>query len=239
MVVPGSPDGGGQRQKFVVKPDLLDFLFTLALTIGLAPELLGKDGMLSRNWVLAIPPPSFVFDISVFLLGIVTLLFSWYGFNASVEDKPVLYGSVAGLLRFSIDAFLVVLYGFLLLQFDNFGVFVLTLTIIFFLYVIWDILKLLEYRRPPFNKKRLTHDDDWVRQLFGKLEEKRSASYFLVHVVLLAVYQVSNMWDFYVGLLNVMILILLYVATFRYRAEKVNWRIGGKRHVIDKITENS
>ena len=64
---PGRTSGSSNMEETYedqVKPDLLDFLFTLALTIGLAPELVRQEGgLLSRNWALRIPSLSCFMDL--------------------------------------------------------------------------------------------------------------------------------------------------------------------------------
>jgi hypothetical protein len=74
--------------------DLLDFLFTVALSVGLTPEVLqvpGRTGLLSEQWVkLRIWPSGLeVFDLTVYFLGILTLTLSWFGYHASVRTRPL------------------------------------------------------------------------------------------------------------------------------------------------------
>jgi hypothetical protein len=238
MAVPGSnAGGGGQRSPGAVKSDLLDFLFTLALAIGLAPELIGGEGVLQYNWQLAIPSPTFLFEMSVFLLGLATLLFSWYGFNSSVSKNPVLYGSIAGLFRFSLDAFLVVLYGFLLTQFRNFEVFLLTLTGIFGIYMIWDALKIIEYRRGPysqgFNGGRFSRWWHLTRHTWGR----KSMKFFLGHVFTVAVYLGGLELGANPGIVSTVVLSLLIMMSVIYRASKVKWNLSADKEKIQQFED--
>lgn len=235
-VLGSSKGGGGQRDEGAVKPDLLDFLFTLALAIGLAPEFVGGEGLLAYNWRLTIPSYSFIFDILVFGLGLATLLFSWYGFNHSVSQKPVLYGSLAGLLRFSLDAILVLLYGFLLIQYRNFGVFFATLIFIFIIYTIWDALKIIEYRL-------LTNFDgsfgslwDNKRNLINRTWERESMKYLVGHVLLFLIYVFALNLDIYVTAISTVVLFLLYILTFHYRACKMGKQLSADEEKICRYT---
>ena len=66
--------------------DLLDIVFTAVLTIGLTPEMLDRKGMLSEAWArsattgtsVAISPDECLHALT-FLVGISTLLLSWFG----------------------------------------------------------------------------------------------------------------------------------------------------------------
>ena len=57
---------GNRDYKDQVKPSLLDFLFTLALTIGIAPELVDRNGLASYDWYLAVPEIEFIVNIGGF-----------------------------------------------------------------------------------------------------------------------------------------------------------------------------
>jgi hypothetical protein len=107
-------------------------------------------GLLAEISKVGIPRGEFAFNLAVFLLGVFTLTFSWYGFNASVSKKPVLYGSIAGMGRFFLDAFLVLIYGFILVKYDNFPLVFISILLIYWLYAVWDGLRIFEYQNDPF-----------------------------------------------------------------------------------------
>jgi len=243
MSVGGNPgrsnsDNKDQQYKEQVKPDLLDFLFTLALTIGIAPELVGRNGLASYSWKIAIPELPFLVNMGGFFLGITTLLFSWYGFNASISNKPVLYGSVAGMFRFSLDALLVVLYGFMLILFNKIDILVVLLMIIFFLYTIWDLLKLIEYRKPPFNFENSDIDLNSVRPMAREIRstigERRSGVYFFfVFIVglfhLLPIFEQFGHWKDLFTIANLLII------TTIYRIDKVKCQIRGDKQKVERV----
>lgn len=242
MAVPDTPDAEPRDDPDAVKPDLLDFLFTLALTIGLAPELFGMKGLLSRTWALRALDGEFLFDILVFLLGVVTLTFSWYGFNYSVSKKPVLYGSVIGLFRFSLDAFLVLLYGFILVMFDDFEVVFTTLVFVYWLYAVWDGLKLLEYREDSLETygrglddvKNAAHD---VRDLLSEVWKEHSLKVALAFGTVWILYTVAAFLGLPGRYRNPFVLIVLAVGTLWYRIKKVShWR--GDPDVVRRISDN-
>lgn len=236
----GSTDSGRDRTD-QVKPDLLDFLFTLALTIGIAPELVGREGLISKSWTLGIPDLAFLTNLGAFLLAVSTLLFSWYGFNASINNNPVLYGSVAGMLRFFLDAFLVVLYGFLLIVYEQLEIVVALLVVIFLLYTIWDFLKLAEYRKEPFDGDENQSQNDNSLLSFGcsiicKLCERRSIIYFAfvlaVFILEVFVFDMSvflGLWE------DVIVILLLFAITIIYRIDKVEWTYLGDEEKIARI----
>src|SRR5687768_910228 len=67
--------------------DPIDFLFTIALAIGLTPELIGGDlkGILSEDWVRTATSPNSdeAARLLVFFVGLLTLTLSWFGYNRS------------------------------------------------------------------------------------------------------------------------------------------------------------
>lgn len=247
----GPSDGGTGRRNDdpkddpeAVKPDLLDFLFTLALMVGLAPELLGRGfgGILSWNWALQVPSAATAFDFSVFLLGLLTLTFSWYGFNASVHRRPVLYGSASGMARFVLDAILIVLYGFVLLTFERFGVVFFVLVVVFLLYTVWDWLKVFEYRKQPWVDPTVAPgggdvDVSRPRWYLRELRDRESLDYFFVLAVAFLLY-LGSRWLDATHLVDWAFLGVLFIATTRYRLEKMNWQLRGKRSVVERIEDN-
>lgn len=141
--------------------DLLDFLFTVALSIGLTPELLQQPhltGILSEFWVrcLFLPgasekcgelqPGVDWYNVGVVFLGIMTITLSWWGYHQSIRSKPLRPDSMFGMLRFLIDILGVILYGLTLIFYKSFEHVATFLLAIFILYFIWDALKVLEYR---------------------------------------------------------------------------------------------
>ena len=105
--------------------DFLDFVFTVAMGIGLTPEVLGEKfrGLLSESWVHGTESPSGIdlYNLGVFVLGFLTLTLSWFGYHASIRSKPLTYTTTQGMFRFIMDVALVIIYGFILLEFRNYG----------------------------------------------------------------------------------------------------------------------
>lgn len=127
--------------------DFLDFLFTVAISIGLTPEIIGQEGLLSEAWHErgAWPSGNDLFDVGVFLLGFFNLTLSWFGYHASIASKPLNYSSAYGMLRFIIDVVLVVLYGVMLIEYRRFEVVFAVLVMVHFIFVVWDGLKVREH----------------------------------------------------------------------------------------------
>lgn len=125
----------------------LDFLFTVAISAALTPEKLGVSkqltGVLAERWVQAgdTPRGGEVFDLAVFALGFLTFAFSWFGYHRSVETRPLKYDSVWSMFRFVLDILLIILYALAMVQYKNLSAVLSILTLVYFLYIVWDILK--------------------------------------------------------------------------------------------------
>jgi hypothetical protein len=84
---------------------LLDFLFTVAIGLGLTPELLSAPhlrGVLSEEWVkqgLA-PESADWFKLCTLGLGLMTTVFSWFGYHRSIGNKPLTDETLRGMTRF-------------------------------------------------------------------------------------------------------------------------------------------
>ena len=134
--------------------DFLDFLFTIAMSAGLTPELLqigGMTGLLSEDWQKSgrYPNGDEWFNIWVFGLGFLNLTLSWFGYHASIKSRPLNYYSGYGMARFILDVSLVIMYGVILLKYKSFGVVLFILMLVYVIFVIWDWLKIGEYQKPP------------------------------------------------------------------------------------------
>ncbi len=141
--------------------NLIDIVFTAMVTIGLTPEVLQVPhitGMLSEPWVMealkgkprAPAGPEFL-HLGVFLVGLLTLLLSWFGIHASLEAKPIRYNNVWGMLRFMLDVALVLLYGVILIFFRQLQTVLFLIALVYTLYVVWDLFKTFEYKDKYWN----------------------------------------------------------------------------------------
>lgn len=139
--------------------DFLDFLFTVAMSVGLTPELLqvhGISGLLSEAWQQQGRFPTFDewFGIGVFALGFLNLTLSWFGYHASIRSRPLKYHSGYGMARFIFDVSLVISYGVILIKYGSFGTVLVVLTLVYFVFVLWDLLKIGEYWKPPASEDK-------------------------------------------------------------------------------------
>lgn len=142
--------------------DFLDFLFTVAISIGLTPEILqinGVTGLLSEPWNLQGTSISSddAFNLGVFFLGLFNLTLSWFGYYASIISRPLSYTSGFGMARFVIDVFLVLMFGVMLIKHKSFDVVLVLLVAIYLSYVVWDALKIGEYWDSEFKEKKGNH----------------------------------------------------------------------------------
>lgn len=131
--------------------DFLDFLFTVAISVGLTPEVLnGATGLLSEKWQVEGRWPNGVewIQIGVFIVGFFNLTLSWFGYHASIRSRPLNYFSGYGLARFMLDVSLVIVYGIILIKYRSPNVVFFLLLLVWLIFVIWDVLKIREYWRP-------------------------------------------------------------------------------------------
>jgi hypothetical protein len=131
--------------------DFLDFLFTVAMGVGLTPEVAQQTGLLtlSSKWSsLSDPLPSQWLGIWVFGLALLNLILSWFGYHASIRFRPLNYNRGVGLVRFTIDVLLVIIYGIALVKFMSFPVVLTIFVIVYVIFFLWDILKIIEYWKP-------------------------------------------------------------------------------------------
>ena len=144
--------------------NLLDIIFTAVLTVGLTPEIIGFKGMLSEGWVMGAMAGKSVdltsqeiVHLIAFATGVSTLLLSWFGIHASLQARPIKYGSTWGMFRFILDVALIFSYGLVLLFFRQLTAVVFLLMLIYGTFVIWDIFKIAEYRDEYFDPRRIQH----------------------------------------------------------------------------------
>lgn len=124
----------------------VDFLFSVAIFIGLAPEsYIQKSGIFSEKWIVNNTNPSSleIIHLITFLVCFLTVVLSWFGYHRAVAKKPHKENAL-GMFRFIIDSTLVFIYSILLFKFSSLYVVILLLVLIFALYLIWDIILIFE-----------------------------------------------------------------------------------------------
>ena len=184
--------------------DFLDFLFTVAISVGLTPEIIGQSGLLSETWHIdgRWPNSDEWFDIGVFFLGFINLTLSWFGYHASIKSKPLNFFSAYGMARFNIDVVLVVLYGIMLIEYQRLNVVIAILIVVHVIFVIWDYLKVQEH------KKKYEGTDIWRYR-----REYVTGFAFLIVIIISGLHFIfqTNRW---------VILILAISITLFYRYNK-------------------
>lgn len=149
-----------------------------------------------------------MFHLLVFVLGILTITLSWFGYHQSIRKK-----AIEGNGRFILDVWLLILYSLLLFQYRNFGAVLFILAAIYFSFILWDILKVIE------------HLEDY--QIVGDGPLKRYArelitlQWFIVFALLSLAH---DLWG--VNGDNYYLLISAYVSTVLYRADKSRHFVG-------------
>ena len=155
-----APIGAPDNNEEISKLGFVDLLFAVAVDIGIT------HGFLKLRWVDAwsLPENGEMFKTFSLLLGFTTLVLSWIGYHKSIAQKPV-HGSG----RFIIDISLVLFYTVLLIKFDDFSAIVQLLAVIYTLYFVWDIFKVVEYSAmynvDPHRIKRYARE--WVSLLWA------------------------------------------------------------------------
>jgi hypothetical protein len=191
--------------------DFLDFLFTVAISVGLTPELIqvsGVTGLLSEAWQKEgrWPCPDELFNIGVFGLGFLNLTLSWFGYHASIRTRPLNYVRGYGMFRFLLDVLLVISYGVILIKFKSFHVVLVLLILVFFIFVVWDCLKIGEY----WDEFKLKYESDGILKGFRR-EWVSVFSFCLFAAVGIAYFLFGLKW---------VSLILAILITFFYRFNK-------------------
>jgi len=175
--------------------EFIDPLFAVAIHLGLSHGLLNEAWF--HEWRL--PTGNEWFSLASFNLGMLTLVLAWIAYHSSIRKRPVkAFG------RFSIDVTLVILYALVLVKYANLKAVLLLLALIYFLYVLWDILKSKEY------SSEYSRADPWIKRY---RREFITFGWFVVIVILWWLYSRGH-----VG--NVTALVLVYIATIAHRINK-------------------
>jgi hypothetical protein len=126
-------DSNSERSIFI---DFLDPLFAVAIGIGF------EHGLLLEEWLQKwrYPNNDERFNLFVFILGLLVITLSWFGYHKSIKKKPL-----EGRGRFIVDIVLLVLYILLLFKYKHFEAFLFFLTLIYLFFFFWDLLKIKEH----------------------------------------------------------------------------------------------
>ena len=119
-----------------IRSDLIKRLFAVAISVGFATALARLDWVKNGTW----PSQQDYEQLSILLVGLVATVLSWDGYLASIAVK-----SLEKFWRFGIDIVLVFVYMLLLITSPHPYLWLPILVIIFVLYVVWDMLSILEY----------------------------------------------------------------------------------------------
>jgi hypothetical protein len=116
--------------------DFLDPLFAVAIGIGFQNGILLEPWLQSWAW----PKSDELFRLFVFVLGMLTIALSWFGYHQSIRNKPLESNG-----RFILDIELLILYILLLFQYKSFGAVLFILAAIYLSFIVWDVLKVIEH----------------------------------------------------------------------------------------------
>lgn len=218
----------GKAENFVDPFDFHDIVFTLVLTLGLAPEMIGVShikGLLSESWIQELAKgnqltfvgqqATFTFqhleNLLAFIAGLLTLLLSWFGVRESLKKKPMRSDHAGGVLRFAIDVMLIISYGVVIIFFKQIEVVLVMLVGIFVAYVIWDLCKIWEYWQEHYLKS-------WQKNGFLKTFVRQLVSIvFAIAFLLLYVYfpRVDD-----ADKISLILLVLVFLVVYRFAKDQ-------------------
>ncbi len=142
----GTPQNNGNGVRIVVA--FVDVLFAIVMGIS-------ATNVLQQEWFKQEPgfvwKSSFALEMAVLLLGHATLILSWVGYHQSVGTDPQNIRTAPQWASFIIDILLLACYLLILVKFNNFWLVLLTLVLVFVLYVAWDLFR--QRQRASANKE--------------------------------------------------------------------------------------
>ena len=119
------------------RADLIKRLFAIAISVGFATSLAGMDWVKNADW----PKVDEVRQLVVLGVALALTVLSWDGYLLSIKNKPL-----GNSYRYAIDVLLVFVYMFLLLTAKSPNTWIVTITIVFLLYFVWDILTIKDFK---------------------------------------------------------------------------------------------
>lgn len=141
-----------------ISVDFIDPLFAVAL--GLNFEELGKEPWFCHIGA-ALGAPDTRFIVATILLGYATVILSWVGYHLSVKRNPIRLSELSGWGRFILDVILLIVYFLLLVRYHDFGSEICLLAWIYLIFIVWDVLKMLEHPRAGYE----SDEDAWRRSV--------------------------------------------------------------------------
>ena len=124
------------NERAEIRVDLIRRLFAVAISVGFAATFTQMDWIISAR-----RPTDLEFDqICILATGLILTVLSWDGYLLSVKTKPHI-----GIIRYSIDVILVFVYMIFLISSKNGQFWLHIVSIIFFLYVVWDFFTVVEH----------------------------------------------------------------------------------------------
>jgi hypothetical protein len=194
------PEQAGARKK-AFGIDFIDPLFAVAVHLGFS------ESIVTQSWFHEgrLPTGNEWFPLLVFILGFVTLVWSWVGYHQSIIDKPL-----KGLLRFLLDVLLVTAYAVVLMEVRRFAFVLVMLAVVYGLFILWDAAKIQEYPEKF---------ESWMPWSSRNPREQVTVAFFVLFVALAIAYQIFPLgrWP---------ALILAFTFTVAYRLWKFEplWR---------------
>lgn len=199
----------------------IDFLFTLALWVGIVPEksFSNSKGIFSENWIIngTVPQVVDIANLLAFFLCALVMVLSWLGYHRSVGDRPHKDGQWYGMGRFIVDTLLLFLYTILVMKFKSLEIILFLLPIIFSLYLLWDILQAFEYKEKYITRK-ITYRS--LIRIFRR--ECVTGVWFLAFIFLYKVYDIVIAYEIFTNkpLVDLLFAAIGIVFVITYRLNK-------------------
>jgi hypothetical protein len=134
-----SSDGPSEVAKN--RADFIKRLFAVTVSVGFANQLIQMKWVKDNQFPGVGEFPHIIFLV----LGLFLVIQSWEGYFVTLEDRPL-----EDPARFYIDTTIVFAYLVLLSVSKGTATFLFVICVIFFLYIVWDLLTFREYH-PEYN----------------------------------------------------------------------------------------
>lgn len=173
--------------------DFIDPLFAVVLSLSFG-QILVAD-----SWIWDLSKGVQEFEFWVLMLGYLFVVLSWIGYHKSLRTAPLRANTLPGIFRFVVDVVLLILYFLLLISFRDFERVLRFIVVILVFFVVWDVLKALEY--PPHGN-------------VGSILRRGVTVFWLIVFFLMCIARS------YFALPDLYFLLLAYLGTILYRIHK-------------------
>ncbi|MCI0565529.1 MAG: hypothetical protein MN733_44260 [Nitrososphaera sp.] len=127
--------------------DFIDPLFAVVISISFVRIMDIREFWFGGESATSRFSAQSAFEIATLLIGYSTIILSWVGYHASIMHSQIRIDTRPGFFRFILDIVLLTGYWLLLVKFESLLTVLGILVSTYFIFILWDQLKWLEYRR--------------------------------------------------------------------------------------------